>query len=643
MDSSANFFREEAFELLTTLEGNLLDLSKNPGNKDLLNDVFRALHTLKGSGSMFGFVELADFVHNIEGIFDRVRKGELALEEDLINLTLEARDLMKVLLNPDKKVSAGSRKKLARLTEAFARLVAQAVPVKTGASSTKADDRSKSEPETNRESPPTEKDKGSETFNIKFYPHPEYFASGNNPLLIISELASMGTITVKPVFDAIPDLFSIDPERCFMAWELVLITDHDLNAIRDVFLFVEDLCNLSIEKCQVHPAPVNSDTPAGFEQLPLSGASAASVNASSSNSRNFDFNAEQAVVSGIKVDAAKLERLISLLGELVTIQSRINQAAETRGDSELIAIAQELDALTGELRDNALKLSMLPIDSIFHRLQVYGESEAAACKRQVRFKFNGGDTELDKGVLSRLYEPLTSLIGLGISCGHALPDKQTAGGKDSPREISISAWHSSGNVCVSVENDDGYVYQAEEISNEIHRIQKIIEELRGSLEPKLIAGRNSGFVIKLPLNLAIIEGLMIRLADRLFVFPLSLVEECIELTRADRSRHYNKDVVMVRGQIVPFISLRKKFEVSGDPPEVQQVVIINQNGRRVGFAVDQVVGEYQTVIKSWGKFCSHTPGVTGATILGDGTIALIADLPVLIEEEKNSNALEGDL
>ncbi len=634
MDSSANFFREEAFELLSTLEGNLLDLSKNPDNKDLLNDVFRALHTLKGSGSMFGFVELADFVHNIEGIFDRVRKGEVTLQEDLINLTLEARDLMKVLLQPDKKVSSGSRKKIARLTEAFARLIAQTAPLTTKASLGRP--KTIAEPAATSAISAAGESKDLATFKIRFSPNPDYFASGNNPLLIMSELASMGSLTTRPVYDAVPDLASIDPEKCFIAWDLTLTTHHEMNAIRDVFLFVEDLCELKIEKDQANLSGAGPDaTPSSARQSGQVENAVRIISSAIANGRAGDIFSDQATVSGIKVDAAKLERLISLLGELVTIQSRINQAAETRGDSELIAISQELDSLTGELRDNALKLSMLPIDSIFHRLQLSGEAEALACNRQVKFKFIGGDTELDKGVLSRLYEPLTSLIGFCIRHSNETTAQRSAHGKDPVGQISISAWHSSGNVCVSVEDDGSFLNAPEEQNNEIHRIQRIIEELRGSLEVRLVAGRNSGFVIKLPLNLAIIDGLMIRLAERLFVFPLSLVEECIELTMADRSRHYNKDVVMVRGQIVPFISLRQKFEVSGAPPEVQQVVIINQNGRRVGFAVDQVVGEYQTVIKNWGKFCSHTPGITGATILGDGSIALIADLPVLIEEEKN--------
>jgi len=630
MENPTGFFREEAVELLAALEGYLLDLAKNPANPDLINDVFRALHTLKGSGAMFGFNDLAGFVHHIENVFDLVRKEELYLDRYLLNLTLEARDLMKLLIDPAIEISPSARRRMAELTTAFSGLL----PDKKV-----TEDQQANRSEISLAVPVTENRSGAAAhYRISFAPHPEFFASGNNPLNIIAELKSLGDLKVTVNHDQIPDLVSLSPEKCYLSWLFELVSENDLNAVKDVFMFVEDIAELKIEIVNT-PRPSENPEKAALEKtadttLP-SGSELAKTLV------NTDSSSDATVLSGIKVDAAKLEKLIGLLGELVTIQSRLNQVAENRGDSELIAISQELDALTGELRDNALKLSMLPIESIFTRLERFGESEAATLNRQIRFKFAGGDTELDKGVLSRLFEPLTFLIRLCIHSSHEETAVRIKNKKEARGLISISAWHSSGNVCVSVE-DDGCLAQLSEDQNTIlEKSQRIIEELRGSLEARLSPGRNSLFVIKLPLNLAIIEGLMILLADRLFVFPLSLVEECIELTLADQSRHYNKNVVMVRGQIVPYISLREKFAVDGSPPAVQQVVIINQNGRRVGFAVDQVVGEYQTVIKSWGKFCSNTPGITGATILGDGSIALIVDLPVLIEEENNDSVSEG--
>jgi len=634
MENPTGLFREEAVELLTALEGYLLDLEKNPGNRELINDVFRALHTLKGSGAMFGFNDLAGFVHHIENVFDLVRKEELYLDRSLLNLTLEARDLMKFLIDPAAEVSPSSRRRMAELTETFSRLLPQKLT---------AGDQPKNISENQPVFHAAEKISGSKIlYGISFAPHPEFFTSGNNPLNIIAELKSLGDLKVMVNSCLVPDLASLSPEKCYLDWRFELTSENDINAVKDVFMFVEDIADLKIEILKELQVAAANESAATDERAEISDVPcAAQAEEVFKPSFSADAVTDSTILAGIKVDAGKLEKLIGLLGELVTLQSRLSQAAENRGDSELIAISQELDALTGELRDNALKLSMLPIESIFARLERFGETESAALKRQVRFKFAGGDTELDKGVLSRLFEPLTFLIRFCIHNSHEDPASRIQKQKDPRCLISVSAWHSSGNVCVSVEDDGCLSQLSEEQGAVLERSQRIVEELRGSLEARLSPGRHSAFVIKLPLNLAIIEGLMISLADRLFVFPLSLVEECIELTLADQARHYNKNVVMVRGQIVPYISLREKFAVVGALPEVQQVVIINQNGRRVGFVVDQVVGEYQTVIKSWGKFCSHTPGITGATILGDGNIALIVDLPVLIEEEKNDSVSEG--
>ncbi len=634
MENPSGIFREEAVELLVVLEQHLLDLEKNPGSSELINEIFRALHTLKGSGSMFGFTDLASFVHNIENVFDRVRKGEIALDKNLIDLTLEARDLMKLLIALDVEVPLENKKRIEELTAIFSRLSAE-IPASEGKKTAEPSAKNDTEKK-DAVLPPA----APHTFYISFKPHHEFFASGNNPLNIIRELSDLGTLVhTRVLTDAIPDLKTINPEFCYLGWEFELQTTQDINAVRDVFLFVEDICHLKIKAADnevfsssgaVERVAMAATTLTEHEKHDIH----------TSGGQQVASHSPDGEISGINVDAGKLDRLIGLLGELVTIQSRLSQVADLKGDTELTAISQELDSLTGELRDNALKLSMLPIDSIFPRLERFAVSEAASHDKLVRFQFSGGDTELDKGVLSRLLEPLVTLISFCIRFSHEDTVSRLEYNKDPRALVAISAWHSSGSVCLSVEDDGVPAKFPDSDSSGLTKVQKIIEDLRGTFEARLMPGKPSGFVIKLPLNLAIIEGLMIRLGDRLFVFPLSLVEECIELTREDQNKHYNKNVVMVRGQIVPFISLREKLGFDGSPPDVQQVVIINQNGRRVGFAVDQVVGEYQTVLKNWGKFCSNTPGIAGATILGDGSIALIVDLPVLIDEE--SNLIEED-
>lgn len=673
MDKNALVFYEEAVDLLANLEGLLLDLEKNSHNPELINDVFRTLHTLKGSGSMFGFTALAEFVHNIENTFEMVRQGRLVLSSEMINLTLQARDLMKILIEQDKKVSEEEEELIGDITQAFIVIAGNyngtdkqnnsaktASPSAAGTEPTaRADVVDQSEVKSESDTKETDS-LPLNTWFISFAPGHDFLNTGNNPLMLLEELAGLGEVLINCNTSLVPDLESINPEKLYLSWEILLKTNVDENAVRDVFLFVEDICDIRIQKLEDTASAGFSQTSADLE-TPIKQPDAdseISETFSEVSSADREKAAEKLIpmaspsvlneagkfdnqASGIKVDAGKLDRLIGLLGELVTIQARLSQTADNRGDAELITIAQELDALTGDLRDSALKLSMLPINSIFSRLEKLVNTKSASTGRQLAIRFRGGDTELDKGVMSKLYEPLSQLVGLcADQCIGMEKTSETITNKENL--IDFSAWHSSGNVCISIENN--CTKKANQADSVFTAIKKLIEELRGTLDHKTSPTGGSCFTIRMPLNLAIIEGLMVRLEDSLFVFPLSLVEECIELTEADQSKNYNKNVVMLRGQIIPYIKLRETFQIDGKPPEIQQVVITNVNHQRVGFTVDQVVGEYQTVIKSWGKFCSDTPGITGATILGDGTVALIADLPQLISEERhNIEKFQGEL
>lgn len=676
MDKNALVFYEEAVDLLANLEGLLLDLEKNPDNPEFINDVFRTLHTLKGSGSMFGFTALAEFVHNIESTFEMVRQGRLALSSEMINLTLQARDLMKILIEQDKKVSEEEEELIGDITQAFIviagnyngtgkpKISAKAASnPESGANSTaKASVVHQSEVKSESDTKETDS-LPLNTWFISFAPAHDFLNTGNNPLMLLEELAGLGEVLINCNTSLVPDLESIEPEKLYLSWEILLKTNVDENAVRDVFLFVEDICDIRIQKLDDTASAGFTQTSADLEtpRQPEADKEISEVLSSTSqeiSSADREKAAEKPIpmvtpavlneagkfdnqASGIKVDAGKLDRLIGLLGELVTIQARLSQTADNRGDAELITIAQELDALTGDLRDSALKLSMLPINSIFSRLEKLVSTKSASTGRQLAIRFRGGDTELDKGVMSKLYEPLAQLVGLCADQCMAT-EKTSESAPDKGHLIDFSAWHSSGNVCISIENN--CTKKTGQADSAFAIIKRLIEELRGTLDHKNSPAGGSCFTIRMPLNLAIIEGLMVRLEDSLFVFPLSLVEECIELTEADQSKNYNKNVVMLRGQIIPYIKLRETFKIDGKPPEIQQVVITNVNHQRVGFTVDQVVGEYQTVIKSWGKFCSDTPGITGATILGDGTVALIADLPQLISEERhNIEKFQGEL
>lgn len=666
MDKMAQAFYEEAVDLLVSLEGLLLDLEKKPDSIELINNVFRAMHTLKGSGSMFGFTQLAAFVHNIESTFDLVRQSKLVLTHDIINLTLEAKDLMKLLIEQDKQISPEQSERIEDITQAYIFLAARPEPAKKKQVTPVAERPAPTAEVAGEPEPQNIEQLPLNKFIIFFHPNPEFFNTGNNPLITLEELMALGETTLEIDTSHVPELETIDPEKSYLAWKITLTTNVDENSVRDVFLFVEDICELRIEnsktpenvsmnKCSA-PAGIIAESnaepvkkkevvpdsrtiacPAKEEEVDHPALPEQAISGNQAANSRFEASTNAAA---IKVDAGKLDRLVSLLGELVTVQARLSQTAETRGDTELITLAQELDTLTDDLRESALKLSMVPINSIFPRFEKLVSAAAATGSKKARLICRGGDTELDKGVMSKLFEPLSQLIAFCVESSLENENQRKEAGKTPEGLIEFAAWHSSGNVCLSIE-DNG---QGSDVNANptISGVRRLIEELRGHLDCKSTAGKGVSFTIRMPLNLAIIEGLMIRLEDGLFVFPLSLVEECIELTEEDQAKNFNKNVVMLRGQIIPYIKLRDTFKIDGNAPAIQQVVITNVNHQRVGFTVDQVVGEYQTVIKSWGKFCSDTPGITGATILGDGTVALIADLPQLINEERHSIQIDAE-
>ncbi len=716
----AGTFREEAHELLANLESLLLDLEKSPRDRDLIDQVFRTMHTIKGSGSMFGFDDVVAVVHEIETVFDLVRAGRLEVSADLINRTLQARDQIRLLIDPERSGEAPNMALIGQLIEEFRAFAGQQPPQKTPLSATTPaspthpapespdgsparrqelaveflagsvpEDRSTqgqkppqvfSQPPSIEESlsrlpgngpsvappevgPPDQSAEPKSSlatpssepaiWSIRFAPGPELFMTGNNPVGILKELAGLGECEIRPDLRSLPALESLAPESCHLAWDILLRTTVDLNGIRDVFLFVEDHARVEI-----------TPTDAAFQE-----------NTEFRNSRNSPRNSPEAAAAprrqaegrrDLRISAEKLDRLVELIGELVTVQARLSQVAAQRSDAELTSLAEELDRLSGDLRDSALKIRMLPIGATFEALRERIDETARHHHKDLRVVIHGTDTELDKDVIERLSAPLGQLVRLAVV--HSLEPRATRQSRGKPERatLSLTAKHFGGNLCIEV-RDDGQGFdpaalraRAKELGlaspgedptgQELLRllcqpgffaegglgvVKAVIDDLRGTLEIENRPGLGLAFSLRLPLTLAIIEGLVVALGTWHFVLPLAAVEECIELTRQEEARTYRKNVVMVRDQIVPYIPLREKFAVDGTPPAIQQIVIASVGQHRVGFVVDQVIGEFQTVIKPLGNFYKNVKGISGATILGDGSVALIVDLTKIVQEENH--------
>lgn len=685
-------YREEAGELLAELETSLLELEDNPQDSDLINRVFRAMHTIKGSGAMFGFDDIARFTHEVETVFDQVRNGKMQVTRCLLDLTLQARDQITAML----EASAGGlpadetngQRIIAGLQELLPRVTSLKAPPKEVAAAA-------STPES-----------VSRTYRIRFKPVPEIMLGGTNPINLLNELRDLGTCEVVVHLDSIPTLDQLVVEHCFFYWDIVLTTSQGIEAIKDVFIFVEDDCDLTIDLIDDGSTPATDAShkklgdilvergdlsPVEMQKIlsmqkrfgeilveqglvPASKVQSALVEQQqikqARQERTATAPAEAAL--SIRVPAERLDHLVNLVGELVTVQAHLTQIAGTRHDNEIIAVAEEVERLISELRDTTLNMRMLPIGSTFSKFKRLVRDLSAELGKEIDLETSGADTELDKTVIEKLNDPLVHLIRNSIDHGIEMPDVRKAAGKPAKGIVHLAAEHSGDSVLVTIRDNgagldkerirakaierglitataelaDKEIYNlifapgfstAQKVTSVSGRgvgmdvVKKAIEALRGTIDIASEQGKGSVITLRIPLTLAIIETLLVRIDQNYFVLPLSMVEECIELTRADVQAAHGRHLAHVRGELTPYINLRDEFEITANQPEIEQIVILSVNGKRIGFVVDDVVGEHQTVIKTLGKLYRDVRGISGATILGDGTVALILDPGLLVQ------------
>ena len=655
VDQFKQSFREEARELIVDLESALLELNENRDDMELVGRVFRALHTIKGSGSMFGFEGLAAFTHDLETAFDEVRNGRLRVNAELVDLTLSAMDHIRGMLEESAdEASAGEAGRSAIL--AGVRRIAG------------IGKRDEAQPKIVVEEPKLPKDK-LEDWRITFAPGPEMLLNGTNPLLLLKELRQLGALSVTARMAGVPPLAELDPERCYVSWEMVLMTSASRDAIRDVFIFVEDGCELTIE-----PAPaaeVERDSPADRTARSLQ-----EHRAPSSGRRNYD---KPDNATSLRVPAAKLDQFVDLVGELVTVQARLAELAARSEEPEVAEISEEIERLTSSLRQNSMNIRMLPIRATFEKFRRLVHDLARDLGKDVELTMEGVETELDKTVIDQLGDPLMHLIRNSMDHGIEPRDVRLSRGKRATAAIHLSARHSGASVLVSVSDDGGGIDAAAVRQRAIERglvacdaqlsqaetfallfqpgfstakkvtdvsgrgvgmdvVRQRVEGLRGTIDVASEAGKGTSITLRLPLTLAIIDGLLLSVADSCFVLPLSSALECIELTAADIEHANGKHVVNVRGEIVPYIRLREHFSVSEPRPELEQIMVVETGEGRFGFVVDQVLGNCQTVIKSLGRVYRHVQAVSGATILGDGRVALILDPDRMVQDALRARA-----
>jgi two-component system chemotaxis sensor kinase CheA len=642
-------FREEAREILVELEAALLELNENTADLEIVGRIFRGLHTIKGSGAMFGFDQLAAFTHNLETAFDEVRNGRLPVGAELIDLTLSALDQIRALLEEGAGGPPADPEACAQILSKVRKLAG--IPAQQSA-------REKAPP-----SCPVPDTEPIREWHIRFAPGPDMIRNGANPFLLFEELRQLGGLSLRASMAAIPPLAELDPERCYVSWEMVLATAAGADAIRDVFIFVEDGCELTIEA-----AAATEATARALEEPRVQ----------TPGRRSYD---KPDNVSSLRVPAAKLDQFVDLVGELVTVQARLSELAGRLDDPEVAQVSEEIERLTSALRENSMNIRMLPIRATFEKFRRLVHDLARDLGKDVELTMEGADTELDKTVIDQLGDPLMHLIRNSMDHGISSPGVRAANGKRPTAAIHLSARHSGASVLIAV-SDDGNGIDAEAVRRSaiekglvpadaqlteaetfalifqpgfstakkvtdvsgrgvgMDVVRQRVDSLRGTIEVVSKPGVGTTVTLRLPLTLAIIDGLLVGVGDACFVLPLANTLECIELTRADIEHANGKHLANVRGELIPYLRLREHFNIRTTRPAIEQIMIVETEEGRFGFAVDQVLGNCQTVIKSLGRFYRHVQVVSGATILGNGTVALILD-PQRLAQDALRAAVHG--
>jgi len=637
----AEIFRQEAQDLLEQIEQGLLDMSNRPGDRELVDSVFRGLHTLKGSGAMFGFDALAAFTHHCETAFDRVRKGEVAATPALVSAVLAAQDHMRALAEGREAPQSVGDALLADL-----RLAVEAAG-DAGAP----------------EAPTPELT----TFIIRFSLPADALVNGTRPLPLLDELRELGECAVRAITDQVPLLEALNPVECHLAWEVVLTTSQPKSAIEDVFIFVIDDMKLEIE-VQTPDVVASSPSIDQPQAHPLAANEAAPAEAKAARAGDT-----------LRVPAERLDELMDRVGELVIAQSRLEQVAASSADPHLRAVSEEIERLAGELRDTMMVVRMVPISQLFGRFRRLIHDLARDTGKLIDFSTEGETTELDKTVIERLADPLVHLIRNAADHGLEPSEARLASGKAPTGKITLGARQSGAEVIVTITDDGrgvdrarvrakaeeaGLVAAGATISDDellqfifhpgfstaqavtslsgrgvgMDVVKRTIENLRGSIKMTSRPGEGSQIALRIPLTLAIIDGLLVRVGEARYVIPLPAVEECVELSPEQDLRSTGRSFITLRDQLVPFIRLRELFATGQAREAHQKVVVVSTGEDRVGLVVDQILGDHQTVIKALSGFHADVETFSGATILGDGGVALILDIAHLVAAGQRQDA-----
>jgi two-component system chemotaxis sensor kinase CheA len=664
-------FFEESFEAVDSMETALLKLTNGANEPELINTIFRVAHSIKGGSATFGFTEVASFTHTLETLLDELRGNRMQVSAGISDLLLKSVDVMRAILRSTQHKEPIDAQRVADLQFDLEVAIAQKnnAPAVAAAASVPA-----------LAAKLKNNDAGKHHWNISFRPYAQLFVHGNDPLRMLRELAEVGELKSSLHDHALPTLEDLDPETCYFSWDLALQSDVTRDVIANVFDWAEGDCELSISEQAAAPPPAAIEATTQIAAIsPLKAAASES---------GLEAPRQQGIgdSGSIRVNIEKIDELMNIVGELVITQSMLGQMGDKfqgGATEQLRAGLAQLERNVRELQESVMRVRMLPISFVFSRFPRMVRDLSQRLNKQVELKLTGEQTELDKTVLEKIGDPLVHLVRNSVDHGLEQADVRVAAGKPAAGTVHLNAYHKGGSIRIEVSDDGGglnrdrilakarerglvgandqlsddAIYElifvagfstAEKTTDVSGRgvgmdvVRRNISELGGTIEVRTEPGKGSRFLITLPLTLAIVDGQSVCVGGETYIVPLVTIIESLQLKPTMVNRVAGRDEVFwFRDGYVPILRLHQMFGVKPRAQALHEglIMVVEGEGRRVGLFVDELLGQQQVVIKSLETNFRRVDGVSGATILGDGSVALILDVPGLVRVASESAAV----
>lgn len=671
-------FLDESREHLDSLDDGLMTLEKDPSELSILNDIFRNAHTLKGMSATMGYTKIAELTHDMENILDALRKEQMEVTEDIVDTLLKCGDSLRQMVE---SIGEGGSEDVVDISEVAAKLSALLKGESTAAAPAATPSPAKAAPteldnsmeysDTDREVIKKAKDSGLQAFHVKVTLVENCILKSARSYMVMNTLDQMGD-----VIKSVPPAEDLEQEKFEHSFDVAVVTDAEAKAIEEALMSISE-----IEKVEVTDAAKEMEAAAAPSPAPAAGAlpvPAASKAAVPADKKTKALAPEKKLRSGqsVRVDIEKLDTLLNLVGELVINKVRLGQIGTTHRLTELTETLEQMDRVTTDLQTVVMKVRMVPVGQVFNRFPRMVRDLAKELDKDINLTIEGEETELDRTVIDEIGDPLMHLLRNSLDHGIEHPDDREAKGKPRTGEVGLIARHEGNNVVIMVTDDGsgidaevirrkavekGMISQdeadnlsdadavrliflpgfstAEKITDVSGRgvgmdvVRSKIESLGGHVDVETKIDEGSVFKIKLPLTLAIIQALLVRVEQEMYAIPLGSIDRTINITQEDIKTVQNKEVIVLRGQIIPIIRLGDVLNVPREEGEEHDdifVVVVHIGERKAGIVVDTLIGQQEIVIKTLGKLLAGLKVISGATVLGDGRVALILDVSALM-------------